>query len=230
MERITISIEELKPMMVIPQEKQEIFDTWTHFLNYGFLWNEFILYITELTQRYKVEIVGRDIEQVVKITKTQLDKYGLPVKKEYHEVKVVAYLQTLAEFIVSSQSKSFNELYKDNYDFIDIVPPMSFIQYMIIESKKRNIEYIEAKESTPRTSTSKSKNSRQKEYSLLDAIKIYRKKENSLKRKYERHTLGWDVRGFWRHNPNGTQTWIAPYPKGDNRNHKSKDFILKKEK
>ena len=190
MERIKISLKELETMMVIPQDKMELCDTWIHVVNNGFLWDTFILNVTELTQRYKVEIIGRGNEQVVKITKTQLDNYGLPVKTYKHEINVIEYLDSLTKFVLSTKEKSFNDLYKENYSFIDIVPPMSFIQYMIIQSKNRDIEYIESKEHKAFRSTSKSKKSRQNELTLLDAIKIYQKKENAEKRKYEHHKTG----------------------------------------
>lgn len=34
-------------------------------------------------------------------------------------------------------------------------------------------------------------------------------------RKYERHTLAWNVRGHWRQLKSGKRTWIPPYPKGN---------------
>lgn len=230
MERIKISLKELETMMVIPQDKMELCDTWIHVVNNGFLWDTFILNVTELTQRYKVEIIGRGNEQVVKITKTQLDNYGLPVKTYQHEINVIEYLDSLTKFVLSTKEKSFNDLYKENYSFIDIVPPMSFIQYMIIQSKNRDIEYIESKEHKAFKSTSKSKKSRQNELTLLDAIKIYQKKENAEKRKYERHKSGWDVRGKFRHYPSGKIGWVKPYSTGTNRTGETKsnkNYILR---
>lgn len=231
MERIRISMKELESMMYLPKDKQELFDTWMHILTNGFLWDTFILYVTELTQRYKVEIIGRGNEQKIKIVKAQLDNYGLPVKTYTHEINVVSYLETLTKFVTTAREKSFEELYKDNNDFIDIVPPMSFIQYMIIESKNRSYEYVESESSRQGKNTSKSKNSRQKEHSLLDAIKIYQKKENALKRKYNRHKSGWDVRGKFRRYKSGKIGWVRPYSTGTNRTGKtkatSKDYVLK---
>lgn len=215
-------MQELEKMMQLPMEKEKLMDAWIHVITNGFIWNKFILYVTELTQRYKVEIIGKGEEQKITILKTQLDNYGLPTKTYTHEISVVEYIETLTKFVLDAKGKTFKDLYKENNDFIDIVPPMSFIQYMIIESKNRSYEYIESKDKPKHKSTSKSKISRQNEHTLLDAIKIYQKNENATKRKYERHTSGWDVRGKFRHYKSGKVGWVRGYSTGTNRTGETK--------
>jgi hypothetical protein len=36
-----------------------------------------------------------------------------------------------------------------------------------------------------------------------------------IKRNYNRHTLGWTVRGHWRTYKSGKKTWIKPSVRGD---------------
>lgn len=47
-----------------------------------------------------------------------------------------------------------------------------------------------------------------------DIIRIYVRESSSEKRKYERHTESWGVRGFWRTSKLGKRTWVNAYEKG----------------
>lgn len=192
MVKIRITMKELEEMMVIPHDKKEFVDAWIHVVEKGFKWNEFILFVQELTQSYKVQIVGEGKEQVIKIRKNQYNDYWLLTKQLRYEIKVTEYIDRLTKFILSGQHSSLTELYKNNDDFIDIIPPMSFIQYLLVEEKKRAYEYIVPKQlkattSKPKSSKKKSE-PKQVEYTLLDAIKVYQKTSSDGKRKYEKHS------------------------------------------
>lgn len=220
---------ELEQMMRIPEDKNVFFNTWQHLLTKGFLWDKFMLYVNELTQGYKIEIIGTGDKQVIKIKKNQYDSHWLLTKTMSYEVKVIDYLETLSKFILSAGEKSFSDLYKDNDELIDIIPPMSFIQYAIIETFNRDFEYVETKEqtNTPKKTKRSNKAPQSKEYTLFDAIKVYRKKANTEKRKYTRHSTGWDVRGKLRHYKSGKVGWVRPYSTGDKRTKQSKEYKLK---
>ena len=223
MTKITISIKEMQKMMVISEDKAEFAESWIHIIEKGFKWNEFILHVKELTQSYKVQITGYGEDQTIKIKKIQYDDYGLTTNVSRYEVNVLEYVERLKDFIISGTKDTFKELYKKSSDFVDIVPPMSFMQYMIIEEKKRAYEYIETKPSTPKNTSKSCTPQKHKEYTLLEAIKIYSQTPSDEKRTYNRHTSGWDVSGGFRHYKSGKVVWIAPYPKGTNRINKSND-------
>ena len=140
---IKITIKELIEMMNIPENKEEYLDAWVHIVLNGFLWDEFNLKINELSQSYKVKIEGRREEQKIKINKIQYDDYGLVLKNYKYEIDVQEYIDKLMNFIRSTKNKEdFKKIYKEQYNFVDIEPPMSFINYMIRESKKRKYEYV----------------------------------------------------------------------------------------
>lgn len=123
MVKVRISMKELEQMMVIPEDKNEFVTTWIHILEKGFKWNEFILFVKELTQSYKVQIVGEGEKQVIKIRKNQYNDYWLLTHQTRYEISVVDYIDRLTKFILSGQHSSLAELAKNNNDFIDIAPP-----------------------------------------------------------------------------------------------------------
>lgn len=221
---IKITIKELMEMMNIPENKEEYLDAWVHIVLNGFLWDEFNLKINELSQSYKVKIEGRREEQKIKINKIQYDDYGLVLKNYKYEIDVQEYIDKLMNFIRSTKNKEdFKKIYKEQYNFVDIEPPMSFINYIIRESKKRKYEYIETEhrnnESKNRKKTTN--NSKNKKYELLDCIKIYQKKIGERK-KYEITCESWQVRGYFRHLKSGKVIWVKPFTKGKNKDNKNK--------
>ena len=226
--KIRIDLETVDKMIIIGGEKNEFAETWIHILSYGFIFNEFILILEKLTQSYKVTIEGTGEEQKIKIRKNQYDDYGILIKQTRYEETTLTYLEKLTAFVKDSSKLDLKEMYKKNNEFIDEIIPMQFMQWLLNESKKRKIEYIEPekKETKITTKIKASRKNNKSEYSLLDCIKIYQKDLNKNKRKYERHTEGWDVRGFWRHLKSGKVTWVAPYPKGENRNKTERNYKI----
>lgn len=229
MNKIVITMKELTEMMKIPEKKEEFVESWLHIIEKGFIWNEFKLKVKELNQTYKVKIEGLLEEQKIKINKIQYDDYGLVIKTYKNEVKVNEYLDKLVKLVKSQNKKDLKELYKENYDFIDILPPMAFIEYIIRESKNRKYEYviIENKESKENKYKNKKQNIKSKqEYGLLDCIKIYQKKEG-IRKKYEITCESWEVRGYFRHYKNGKVVWVKPFTKGKGKSKQQNEYKLR---
>lgn len=227
--KIRIDLETIDKMVYIPNDKNEFFETWMILLEKGFIFNEFILIIDRLTQSYKVTLEKVNNDQLIKIRKNQYDDYGILIKQVRKETTITKYLEELVDFIKDLKSMGLKEMYKKNSDFMDVLVPMQFMQWLLRESKKRTFEFVEPKEKTKKSGTKPKKSTtktNKQEYTLLDCIKIYRKNLNGDKREYTRHTEGWDVRGYWRHNKNGTVTYIAPYQKGKNRTKTERNYKI----
>ena len=79
MVKIEITLNEMKEMLDLG-EKEDFEKSWSHILQKGFIFNEFILIFKALTQSYKVQITGKDKEQKIKIRKIQYDDNGLTTK------------------------------------------------------------------------------------------------------------------------------------------------------
>ena len=214
MNKIKITFKELHEMLKLP-EKESFANAWIHVVKYGFIFNEFKLSIVDMQQTYKVALTGinEGNDMHIKIIKNQYNDYGLLAKQMRYELNVMKYMDMLQNFLKEGQT--FEELYKKNSDFIDIVPVMSFIQYIIIESHNRKYEVIETKERTEsgkrkkKKTTTKSKS----EYKLLDCIKIYRK-SNHIRKEYQITQESWGVRGHFRKLKSGKIVWVKPFTKG----------------
>lgn len=228
---IKINMQELNEIIQLTKDREEFTKTWLHIIENGFIWNEFMLKVIELDQTYKVRIEGKNNEQYINIKKIQYDKNGLETKAYKYRLSIIEYLERLKVFVIEARKKGVTEIYRENDELIDIIPPMQFMEYIIRESKKKTYEYVikEEKEVTEHTKNKKVKNNK-KEYNLLDAIKIYQKNEGE-KRKYEITCESWDVRGYFRHYKNGKVIWIAPFKKGKKRKEENnKEYKLRSEK
>lgn len=218
---VKINIIELDEMMRLPKDENEYKKSWTHIFTKGFIWNEFILKIKELKQTYKIKIENIEDEQIIFIKKIQNDEYGIAIKTYKYKITISEYLDKLLKFVKNSKNKTLKELYKQNDEFIDIFPPMAFMEYVIRESPKRTYEYIETKEKQKNKieykQNKRKPNNNKKEYGLLDCIKIYQKKEG-IRKKYEITCESWEVRGYFRHYKNGKTIWVKPFKKGKNKN------------
>lgn len=236
MSKIEISYEDLTQIMILPQDKSELAEAWISFIQHGFIFDDFILTIPILKQVYRVKIEGTMDNQIIHIKKTQNNEYGLPINVVRYETNAIQYLNEITAFMQKAGDKtSLMELYtrrdKSMDSFIDTVPPMSLIQYIMVNDPKRKVEYIEAKE---RTTTSKPKKSyrrsnKNKTYSILDCIKIYEHK-NKNRKKYEYTVESFPRRGGVRHLKSGK---IVPYrsttvtPKNNgNEKHKSNNYTI----
>ena len=228
---IKINMQELNEIIQLTKDREEFTKTWMHIIENGFIWNEFMLKVIELDQTYKVRIEENNNEQYINIKKIQYDKNGLVTKAYKYRLSIIEYLERLKVFVIEARKKGVTEIYRENDELIDIIPPMQFMEYIIRESKKRTYEYVikEEKEVTEHTKNKTVKNNK-KEYNLLDAIKIYQKNEGE-KRKYEITCESWDVRGYFRHYKNGKVIWIAPFKKGKKRKEENnKEYKLRSEK
>lgn len=228
---IKINMQELNEIIQLTKDREEFTKTWMHIIENGFIWNEFMLKVIELDQTYKVRIEGNNNKQYINIKKIQYDKNGLATKAYKYRLSIIEYLERLKVFVVEARKKGVTEIYRENDELIDIIPPMQFMEYIIRESKKRTYEYVikEEKEIKEHTKNKTVKNNK-KEYNLLDAIKIYQKNEGE-KRKHEITCESWDVRGYFRHYKNGKVIWIAPFKKGKKRKEENnKEYKLRSEK
>lgn len=236
MSRIRIDMSDLSEMMALPTDKQELANAWITVVHHGFMFNEFSLFVTPLQQVYKVVIDGLNEKQVIHIKKTQNDDYGLPIKITRYDTNAVDFLNRIISFLKKSdESKSLMELYKTRDDdmdgFIDIVPPMSFIQYMMVNEPKRKVEYVQAQERKGNGKPKKSYNNpnKIKEYTLLDCIKIYEHK-NKNRKPYEYKVESFPRRGGVRHMASGK---LVPYSstvckpqKGGKEKHNGNNYKL----
>lgn len=110
----------------------------------------------------------------------------------------------------------------------------SLMAYMEYYSDKK--EYVEVEHVTS-TKTKKSKGGKGKKSPIKIRKKVYKVKitEESIKmdkRRYERKTEGWNVKGFWKNQPYGKgrklrkRIWVESYPKGDKKNITPKEYKL----
>lgn len=228
---IKINMQELNEIIQLTKDREEFTKTWLHIIENGFIWNEFMLKVIELDQTYKVSIEGKNKEQYINIKKIQYDKNGLVTKAYKYRLSIIEYLERLKVFVLEARKKGVSEIYRENDELIDIIPPMKFMEYIIRESQKRKYEYVikEEKEIKENTISKKAKKNKI-EYNLLDAIKIYQKNEGE-KRKYEITCESWDIRGHFRHYKSGKVVWIAPYKKGKKiKEENNKEYKLRSEK
>jgi len=212
MDRITISFKELNEILNLPKEKETFVETWLTVIEKGFIFKEFKLLIPEMQQIYKVKLEGEKENTRLKIIKIQKNEYGETTFRGDYDVTVIEYLERLTEFVKKgSKAKDIFELYKEtDSEFIDIIVPISFIQYVMREGKKKKIEYIEPKEKSKKSNKAKNKyrNKANQTYGILDCIKIYEKKER--KGTHEYSVDEFERRGFYRHLGNGKIIFVKP--------------------
>jgi hypothetical protein len=112
---------------------------------------------------------------------------------------------------------------------MDIVIPMSFMQYVMIEGRKRTVEYIisNSKQSSS-TKHSYSSSNKNTTYKLLDCIKIYEKKTRNGK--HEFHVSEFPRRGYFRHLKSGKVVFVKSttvHPKNNGTQvNKGNDYTL----
>ena len=233
MNKIRLQNEDLSKILYIPQTPDKLAEIWVTLADKGFIFDKFILYVDILQQEYRVKISEERVNNQRKITivKVQNDDYGLPTKTLKYELNATSYLMELGEYMKSTDNTSFAEMimkkkWKDK--FIDVVIPMSFMQYVIWKSKDREVEIIESKERTGTGKKRTYKRKQKQEYKLLDCIKIY-KKRNKNKNGYTYTVESFERRGYYRHYKNGKVTLVRPTtckPKKKGTEKQNKEYKL----
>lgn len=232
MVKIYLSLNELEQTMILPPTKEELVEAWILMMEKGFIFNEFKMIVDEMKQLYKVKIEGVLDNQVIHITKYQNDEYGLSLSRKHYDINVGTYLDELTNFMLNVKGANNMQqlLSNSKNDIIDVIPPMSFIQYIIWKSKYREIEYIiptqRKNNDKPKKTIIKTRKKNQI-YSLLDCIKIYAKKNHN--NGYTWHVESFQRRGTFRHLKNGKVVPVrgtTVNPKGKNITVTNKSYSL----
>lgn len=114
----------------------------------------------------------------------------------------------LPEDVAQGQAKHHTAL------LIDLFTYMVYVSENVIEKK------------SSKTITKKGKGGKSKSRKVRISVTRYVfNHETNGERKYDRHTLGWTVRGHWRYyKKSGKQVWIEGYVKGDKKNVEGKTY------
>ena len=235
--KITITLEDVKKSLEMPN-REELTDAWTIIYEKGFIFPDFTLLLPEMTQIYKVKFIETADNQMIHIKKIQKDDYGSTKSVHDYDLSVLDYIDKVTTFFKDLRDgdtepdlhKRLYELYKktDNA-YMDIVIPMSFMQYIMVEGKKRSIEYvISAPKQSSNKKSSYSSSNKNTTYKLLDCIKIYEKKY--VKGTHKFHVDEFPRRGGFRHLASGKvvpyrATTVHPKNKGTQK-HNGRDYTL----
>ena len=193
----------------------DMIQIWSSINENGFIFNDFTLIVEPIKTTFKVSIEGRKEAQVFHIK--VIEHIDLIHTK-------TTCIDTNIDEMFDNYADMMHEVVNNGYtkDAINnpaaaLIMPFHFMQYVIYSALHRTIEYIEPVEHKAPAATTKHKKSKtsNQEYNLTDCIKIYQKK--NPRKKYEYTCPAWPVRGFFRHNKNGTVSWVNPDPNGKDR-------------
>ena len=184
-----------------------------HLEKYGFLFNEFKLYIGENKILYKVEI-DKDVFSIkyILLEEHKGEKYIF----SFHE-----YLQSMLDLF----DNRFDKLSKEEFLESEIGKNLiliNFVNYVIYKAMKQEEVLIE--ETTRKYTKSGNKKSvtnKDRVYSLTECVRKYAKHINHCK-----HVITcehWEVRGHYRHLKSGKVVYVKPFEKGKNKNSGLKD-------
>lgn len=232
MNKINLKGDDLKKILFIPPDIQKLVSIYLILAEKGFIFEKFILYVDVLKQDFRVKFSDEIVQnqRKIQIIKVQNDEYGLPIKNFKYELNCTSYLTKLVDYLKKTDSISFQEIIlqrKEFDDFIDVVIPMSFMQYVIWKSLDKEIIEIESKE---RINIGKKKQYQRKsknEYKLIDCIKIYKKKNKNAGYTYTVDEF--ERRGYIRHYKNGKKVFVKPTtvkPKKKGKEKTKKEYKL----
>ncbi|SMC19425.1 hypothetical protein SAMN02745134_00826 [Clostridium acidisoli DSM 12555] len=139
---------------------------------------------------------------------------------------------------VHNEIMNFNWKYYKNkeLDYVDDMEVYDTLQkyFSIIIFSQLNQEYVirQTKTTSKKIQSKKDKRAGKKPRTKLIKQNIIRINTDHIqlteeeKRDYERHTLGWTVRGFWRNYKDGKRVWIKPHVRGDKDNIEGKIYEI----
>ena len=213
MDKIYLKSEDLSEIIRIPNNIELFREIWMMIIKNGFIFKKFILNVEVLNQVFNVKILDEKVQQqnVIQIIKYQNDEFGLPLKQMKYKLNAFTFIIKLTDFLKNMDNTSLIEMVvKKNYDneFLDIVIPMSFIQYVIWKSLERETVIIESKERKQTGQKKKYIRKKKNEYKLIDCIKIYRKKNKNAGYTYTVDEF--ERRGYIRHYKNGKTVFVKP--------------------
>lgn len=164
------------------------------------------------------------------------------LKDEHYQYSVIKNDTRVFEIIWDKKTKNVVtivdklELNKDmKYEFIKSVISLHASTMAYIEYYGDKREYVNVKtkqinnklnNSAPTRKNKKKRKSVKLKTKKIYSISIDNEAIKRDKRRYERKTAGWSVRGFWRTYKSGKRVWINPYLKGDKRNIEPKDYEI----
>ncbi|MBZ9635531.1 hypothetical protein [Clostridium sp. FP1] len=132
---------------------------------------------------------------------------------------------SLSEFYLSHSISSDEHLEEINItlcNFFSILIYSQLNQEQVIRQTKTHTHKIQSKKDKRAGKKPKTKLIKQTIITLnTDHIQPPTEEE---KREYERHTLGWTVRGHWREYKSGKKVWIKPHINGDKDNVEGKVY------
>lgn len=225
---INLKGEDLEKILRIPEDAETLSNIWLLIAKKSFIFDRFIVKLDLLQQEYRVKFKDEEVnkQKVISITKVQNDDHGLPLKIMKYETNVTSYITKLSDYIKDTYNKSLSDLIRQGKwkdDFIDVVIPMSLIQYVIWKSIDRETVIIESKKRKQTGQKKKYNRKKKNEYKLIDCIKIYRKKNKNAGYTYTVDEF--ERRGYIRHYKNGKTvlvkpTIVKPKKKGENKTKK----------
>lgn len=211
---IRLDYKAMQEIITLP-EPDDMKTIWAIIIDKGFVFDKFTLVCEPLKNTYKISIEGTGDNQIIHMKRIWKDRQDLAHTEN---------LDLTVDKIFSMYATLLKDFSKQGYKAaignanVDILLPFHFMQYVIYSHLHRTIEYIEPVER--KAATKKARHASRPlnhEYSLTDCIKIYNHK-NKNRKQYEFTCNAWPVRGYLRHNKNGTTTWVKPFTKGKDRN------------
>ncbi len=186
-----------------------------HLINYGFLFNEFKLYIGDKLL-FKVE-VDKDIFNIKQIN---LEEHT----GEKFIYSFFEFYELLASVI---EQREKDENYKTNFKEMQTCFMFDFVSYVVYKAMNQETVLVEETERRY-TGTGSKKNTAGKKdivYSLTDCVRKYSRHINHCKHVYT--CEHWEVRGHYRHYKSGKVVYVKPFEKGKNRDTELKDKVYR---
>lgn len=231
MNRIRISTTEMLDLIKRQYDREEFVDIWIHIAKNGFIFNEYTL-IWENTYTYKVKLeITEDKGYRVKIKKIWELKdrthkhtlYDFSID-EYHENLTDGFLKLNGKSAVDIYLSGNKEIINDTWS-ADVLPVMTFMQYVVYETMYREpIEVEVTKRKYKPISERTYKPSSNKVYKLIDVVRKYEKHLNHAKKHMTCDC--WEVKGHFRHYKNGKVVYVKPYSKGKGRSTVDREYRL----
>lgn len=152
--------------------------------------------------------------------------YGFSVNFENNK-KNMLYGEAIDSKILGQENYEINQINKLN----EFASQDLFIMITIYSYMALNEEHIirQTKTTSKKIQSKKDKRAGKKPRTKLIKQNIIRINTDHIQlteeeRDYERHTLGWTVRGFWRNYKDGKRVWIKPHVRGDKDNVEGKIY------
>jgi hypothetical protein len=182
-----------------------------HLKNYGFLFNEFRLFVGD-HWLYKVE-VDKDVFSIKQINlENHVGNKFIYSFEEYNE----QVFKEISNRIINRE--------KCDYELYNFICVFNFVNYVIYKAMNQEMVLIEETERRyTKSNGSKAVSKKDKVYSLTDCVRKYARHINHCKHIFT--CEHWEVRGHYRHYKSGKTVYIKPFEKGKNKDAELKDKV-----